>query len=209
MPVDDLEKRLKELPRKKAYVAYCRGPYCIYADRAVEILKANGRHAKRLREGFPDWRRPVCPWRVRRRRPFERRRPMIFRPYHYFDTGCAAYLFGCGTLGKCAVVDAQERDVEEYAAFAASKAMRITHVIDTHVHADHRSGGPALADRAGAAYCLYASAPTRRAFQPLEDGEEIDLGNTKVRVLHTPVIRPRACLSWCRIFAAAPSPGSS
>jgi len=117
---------------------------------------------------------------------------MIFRPYHYFDTGCAAYLFGCGTLGKCAVVDAQEPDVEEYVAFAASKAMRITHVIDTHVHADHRSGGPALADRAGAAYCLYASAPTRRAFQPLEDGEEIDLGNTKVRVLHTPGHTPES-----------------
>ena len=134
---------------------------------------------------------------------------MIFRPYHYFDTGCAAYLFGCGTLGKCAVVDAQERDVEEYLAFAASKRMRITHVIDTHVHADHRSGGPALADRAGAPYCLHASAPTQRAFQQLEDGEEIDLGNTKVRVLHTPGHTPRACPSWCRIFGAGPSPGSS
>jgi rhodanese-related sulfurtransferase len=61
MPVDLLEKRLKELPRKKSYVAYCRGPYCIYADRAVEILKANGRHAKRLREGFPDWRAAGLP----------------------------------------------------------------------------------------------------------------------------------------------------
>jgi hydroxyacylglutathione hydrolase len=111
---------------------------------------------------------------------------MIFRPYHYFDTGCAAYLLGCGTLGKCAVVDAQERDLEEYMSFAASKGMRITHVVDTHVHADHRSGGPALAERAGAAYCLHGSAPTQRAFQPLADGEEIDLGNTRVRVLHTP-----------------------
>src|SRR6266536_6014135 len=61
MPVDDLERRLEELPRKKAYVAYCRGPYCIYADRAVEILKASGRHAKRLREGFPDWRAAGLP----------------------------------------------------------------------------------------------------------------------------------------------------
>ena len=61
MPVDDLERRLKELPRKKAYVAYCRGPYCIYADRAVEILKANGRRAQRLREGFPDWRAAGLP----------------------------------------------------------------------------------------------------------------------------------------------------
>ena len=61
MPVDDLEKRLKELPRKRSYVAYCRGPYCIYADRAVEILKANGRRAQRLREGFPDWRAAGLP----------------------------------------------------------------------------------------------------------------------------------------------------
>src|SRR4029078_9600787 len=39
MPVDGLEERLKELPRRKAYVAYCRGPYCIYADRAVGPLR--------------------------------------------------------------------------------------------------------------------------------------------------------------------------
>jgi hypothetical protein len=37
-------------------VAYCRGPYCIYADQAVEILRANGRRARRLVEGFPEWR---------------------------------------------------------------------------------------------------------------------------------------------------------
>jgi hydroxyacylglutathione hydrolase len=83
---------------------------------------------------------------------------MIFRPYHYFDTGCATYLFGCSSLGKCAVVDAHEEDGDAYAAFAASKGMRITHVIDTHVHADHRSGGPALARKVGAAYCLHESA---------------------------------------------------
>ena len=47
---------------------------------------------------------------------------MIFRPFYYFDTGCAAYVLGCGSLGKCAVVDAQERDVDAYVAFAASKA---------------------------------------------------------------------------------------
>jgi DNA-binding transcriptional ArsR family regulator len=56
MPVDDLQRRLKELTRSKEYVAYCRGPYCIYADRAVEILRANGRRAQRLAEGFPEWR---------------------------------------------------------------------------------------------------------------------------------------------------------
>ena len=47
-PVDDLQRRLKELTKNREYVAYCRGPYCIYADRAVEILRANGRRARRL-----------------------------------------------------------------------------------------------------------------------------------------------------------------
>jgi hydroxyacylglutathione hydrolase len=120
---------------------------------------------------------------------------VIFKPFHYFDTGCAAYLFGCGSLGKCAVVDAHEEDVETYAAFATSKGMRITHVIDTHVHADHRSGGSTLAKQVGAAYCLHASADVDLPFEPLADHQEIDLGNTRAQVLHTPGHTPESiCL---------------
>jgi glyoxylase-like metal-dependent hydrolase (beta-lactamase superfamily II) len=120
---------------------------------------------------------------------------MIFRPFYYFDLGCAAYLFGCGTLGKCAVVDARADDVEVYAAFAAAKNMRITRVIDTHIHADHRSGGPKLARRVGADYCLHESADVELPFTPLRDGQQIDLGNTKVTVLHTPGHSPESiCL---------------
>lgn len=120
---------------------------------------------------------------------------MIFKPYYYFETGCAAYLFGCGGLGKCAVVDAHEEDVDAYIAFAASKAMRITHVIDTHVHADHRSGGAALAKKVNAAYCLHESADVALPFQPLKDGDEIEMGNTRAKVLHTPGHTPESiCL---------------
>ncbi len=117
---------------------------------------------------------------------------MIFKPYYYFETGCAAYLFGCGGLGKCAVVDAHEEDVDDYVAFASSKGMRITHVIDTHVHADHRSGGPALASQVGAPYCLHESADVALAFEPLHDGQELELGNTRVKVLHTPGHTPES-----------------
>jgi glyoxylase-like metal-dependent hydrolase (beta-lactamase superfamily II) len=117
---------------------------------------------------------------------------MIFRPYYYFQTGCAAYLFGCGGKGKCAVVDAHEEDVNEYARFAQAKGMRITHVIDTYVHADHRSGGPALARKVGAAYCLHESADVALPFEPLRDGQEIELGNTRVKVLHTPGHTPES-----------------
>jgi len=56
IPVEELEHRLAELPRDREIVAYCRGPYCVYADHAVEVLRAKGRNAKRLIEGFPEWR---------------------------------------------------------------------------------------------------------------------------------------------------------
>jgi glyoxylase-like metal-dependent hydrolase (beta-lactamase superfamily II) len=111
---------------------------------------------------------------------------MIFRPFYYFDLGCAAYLFGCGTLGRCAVVDPRLDDIDNYETFAAAKGMRITHVIDTDVHADHRSGGPALARRTGAGYCVHEAADLAVPFTPLKDGEDIDLGNTRVKILHTP-----------------------
>jgi len=117
---------------------------------------------------------------------------MIFKPYYYFETGCAAYLFGCGGLGKCAVVDAHERDVDLYAEFAASKGMQITHVIDTHIHADHLSGGRSLANKVGASYCLHESADVAFPFEPLRDGQEIELGNTRVKVLHTPGHTPES-----------------
>lgn len=120
---------------------------------------------------------------------------MIFRPYYYFETGCAAYVFGCGSLGKCAVVDPQAHDIDVYARFAAEKSMTITHVIDTHVHADHRSGGLALAMKVGAKYCLHESADVAIPFEPLRDRQEIDLGDTRVTVLHTPGHTPESmCL---------------
>lgn len=56
IPIDELQRRLRRLPKDKEYVAYCRGPYCVYADRAVEMLRAKGRRAKRMLEGFPEWR---------------------------------------------------------------------------------------------------------------------------------------------------------
>jgi rhodanese-related sulfurtransferase/DNA-binding transcriptional ArsR family regulator len=61
VPVDELHRRLKALTKGKEYVAYCRGPYCVYADRAVEILRTNGRRARRLVQGFPEWRSAGLP----------------------------------------------------------------------------------------------------------------------------------------------------
>jgi hydroxyacylglutathione hydrolase len=120
---------------------------------------------------------------------------MIFKPFHYFDTGCAAYVFGCAGRGVGAVVDPQERDIDAYLEFAAAKGLSITHVLETHVHADHRSGGRALALRASARYCLHSSAAVSFEFTPLDDGQEIELGNTRLQVVHTPGHTPESiCL---------------
>ena len=56
VPFDELTRRLRDLPRGVEIVAYCRGPYCVFADEAVARLVAEGYRARRLTEGFPDWR---------------------------------------------------------------------------------------------------------------------------------------------------------
>jgi len=54
-PLDKLETMLKKIPKNKMIVAYCRGPFCVYADEAVALLRKKGYKANRLDEGFPDW----------------------------------------------------------------------------------------------------------------------------------------------------------
>jgi rhodanese-related sulfurtransferase/predicted transcriptional regulator len=57
MPIDELDVLAKTLPRRREMVAYCRGPYCVYADDAVRLLRARGLKARRLDVGFPEWQR--------------------------------------------------------------------------------------------------------------------------------------------------------
>jgi rhodanese-related sulfurtransferase/DNA-binding transcriptional ArsR family regulator len=59
--IEELSKRLKELPKRTEIVAYCRGPFCVYADEAVAMLTQAGYKAKRLTEGFPDWKLKKLP----------------------------------------------------------------------------------------------------------------------------------------------------
>lgn len=56
IPLEELNRRLSELPRGKEIVAYCRGPYCVLAIEAVEVLRSKGFRAARLEDGVPDWR---------------------------------------------------------------------------------------------------------------------------------------------------------
>jgi rhodanese-related sulfurtransferase/DNA-binding HxlR family transcriptional regulator len=60
-PLDELDLLAEKLPRRREIVAYCRGPYCVYADDAVRLLRARGLRARRLDVGYPEWRRAGLP----------------------------------------------------------------------------------------------------------------------------------------------------
>ena len=75
---------------------------------------------------------------------------------------------------------------ELYLRTAEESGMKIRYVVDTHVHADHISGGRRLAEVTGARYVLHASCGAGYEFCPVGDGDNLDLGNVQVRVLHTP-----------------------
>jgi rhodanese-related sulfurtransferase/DNA-binding HxlR family transcriptional regulator len=57
LPPAEIRKRLRELPKDVQVVAYCRGPFCVYADDAVRLLRRRGVEARRLEDGFPEWKR--------------------------------------------------------------------------------------------------------------------------------------------------------
>jgi glyoxylase-like metal-dependent hydrolase (beta-lactamase superfamily II) len=111
---------------------------------------------------------------------------MLFRQVLYPATGCASYLLGCLSEERLAVVDPHEALVDAYLELAAQAESPIVAVVETHVHADHRSGARALAGRTGAPVYLHAAADVDYPHRTLADGEVLELGNTRLRVLHTP-----------------------
>jgi glyoxylase-like metal-dependent hydrolase (beta-lactamase superfamily II) len=76
--------------------------------------------------------------------------------------------------------------IEPYLRISEETGVKIRYVIDTHVHADHVSGGRRLAEATGADYVLHESAGAQFRFRGVKENEELDLGNVRIRVLHTP-----------------------
>jgi len=83
------------------------------------------------------------------------------------------------------VVDPQQ-EIAPYLEAARATSMQIKYVIDTHMHADHISGGRRLVETTGAEYVLHAEAGTSYNFRGVREGDVLELGNVLIRVLHTP-----------------------
>jgi hydroxyacylglutathione hydrolase len=116
---------------------------------------------------------------------------MYFKQFLHDDAGCSSYFIASRQSREAAVVDPQY-DIQPYLDLAAERGYTITHVIDTHVHADHVSGNRRLAAATGAGLYLHQAADVLFPFHPLRDGDELHLGQVVLRVVHTPGHRPEA-----------------
>jgi glyoxylase-like metal-dependent hydrolase (beta-lactamase superfamily II)/rhodanese-related sulfurtransferase len=115
---------------------------------------------------------------------------MYFKQLVKEDLGCASYLVGDTDAGVCVVVDPRLDMLEDILELVAAKGMRVTAVIETHLHADHLSGHRELAQRTGASIYVHALAGVAYPHTPLKDGDELWGGVVKLRVIHTPGHRP-------------------
>jgi glyoxylase-like metal-dependent hydrolase (beta-lactamase superfamily II)/rhodanese-related sulfurtransferase len=105
--------------------------------------------------------------------------------------GCASYIVGCEAEGIAAVVD-PDREVQKYLDVTTSRGLKITHIIETHLHADHVSGNTDLAARTGAQVYVHEASGAEFAHKPLKHEDVIELGNIRLKVLHTPGHTPES-----------------
>jgi glyoxylase-like metal-dependent hydrolase (beta-lactamase superfamily II)/rhodanese-related sulfurtransferase len=114
---------------------------------------------------------------------------MYFKQFLDERCGCASYLIASRQSREAAIID-PSLNTEQYDAVIELRGFALRYVIDTHVHADHISGARALAAAYGAELMLHEDAKVVYPFTPLKDGQELALGQLRLRVLHTPGHRP-------------------
>lgn len=113
---------------------------------------------------------------------------LVVRQVQRRGTGCLGYVVGDVASGAAAVVD-PTRQTDAFAVAAESAGLTIERVVDTHVHADHLSGGPRLADDLDVPYHLGEKARERDVacqFEPVADGDELAVGEVTLRAMHAP-----------------------
>ena len=111
---------------------------------------------------------------------------MIFQQLQNEDAGCLSYLIGCGQAGAAVIVDPARDRIDEYMRLARKKGLKITHIVETHTHADHISGGRELAELTRAPILLHRDSRAVFEHGTLQDGDQIRFGGVGLKVLHTP-----------------------
>ncbi len=116
---------------------------------------------------------------------------MYFKQLTTEGLGCYSYVIGCPGAGEMVVVD-PKRDVQEYLDISREEGMKITKVINTHVHADHVGGEQELKSIAGAQLMIHENAKVGYDHIPLAEGDSFTVGSAKLDFLYTPGHTPNA-----------------
>lgn len=184
MAVEQIDDLVSEVPENSVVVcAHGNG-----SDLLLDMFADEGKAVRNLEGGTAAWAELLVPKQLG-----SVPQGMIGWQIQRPSKACLSYLIGVPGQG-CIVVD-PARFPDFYIDLAASEGMTIRHVIDTHVHADHITGGVELAAKTGAEYHVPiedTGGPTPFPNRPLEDGEILDLGDMKIETLaikmpgHTP-----------------------
>jgi Metallo-beta-lactamase superfamily len=109
---------------------------------------------------------------------------IIFRQLN--PHACRTYLIGTQGSTEVVLIDPVLEHVQDYLALLDQEQLKLTHVIDTHTHADHLSGGAALKDQTDCEYVMHTKAPAHCVSFRISDGFECHLGEIPVKIMHTP-----------------------
>lgn len=175
--LDENEEVFKDLPKDTEIVVICaKGGSALMV---AEILDGKGFHVSYLEEGMLEWSQFYHATVV-----MEKGGTKIIQ-VNRLAKGCLSYMVISG--GEAMVID-PGRHYEEYLTLARQENVKITNIMDTHLHADHISGGPKLTEETGATYYISRSEmqDSKLPYEALEDYDEITFGSVNVKVLAMP-----------------------
>ena len=172
--LDGVEEVLDRIPTDKEVLVVCakEGSSLMVAD----MLSEAGRDVSYLEGGMKAWSEYLQPVKIG-----DLKGGGAIYQFVRIGKGCLSYMVVSN--GEAALIDAT-RMTEVYTSFAESIGAKISHVMDTHLHADHISGGRLVAEKTNATYWLPPKDATEVTFkyQPLEDGNRITIGNTTIQI---------------------------
>ncbi len=192
--IEDEQAAIERLPKHSGEViAVCAKGGS--SEMVAEILRGLGVPTRNLVGGMIAYGEYLDPVKVSLRQEEQ----AVFEIWQFNRRGKGCLSYAVISDGEAVIVDAS-RAIEIYESFLTRVGARLAHVLDTHVHADHISGGPALAKGLGADYFVSAGAGVAlmRKTSSLKDGDEIRIGKTSIRILATPGHTPG---SMCYLVA--------
>lgn len=175
--LDDDESIYSNLPKDTEMIVICAKGGS--AQMVSEILDEKGYKVSYLEQGMLEWSQFYHPILI----AVDEQMKLV--QFDRLAKGCLSYMVISD--GKAMVVD-PGRHVDEYLNYAAKENVKIEHIMDTHLHADHISGGPELAKKTGATYYISSSEMhgSDIPYEPLEVHEELKFGAVNVKVLAMP-----------------------